>query len=139
MPETLNHPEIQEKEYPPLTFEEFKKHQNNFFLQFIDDPLNWRRYQIPPKEIVKAIDRFERGEKLSYPLNPLIVKLQEENPELEKNLTKEITEGDKERIENIERNMHLLYEAYLIQRKYLDPQENEGTAFDFNIFYPEKK
>lgn len=139
MSEKLKPSEL-EKEYPPLPFEEFARVQNNFFLMFLDEPLNYHRYQIPLNDLIDAMNRERRGESLSFPQHPLLIKLSEKNPELAQKLAEAITEGDKRkgREKTISENSRLLYEAYLIMRKHLEPGKNEGEAFGFYIFYPPK-
>ena len=126
-----------DKPYEPLDFDRFSAVQNNFYIQFIEDPLNYFRYDIP--SISEALDRHERGEQLNYELKPSIKILQKENSELEKRLTESITQGDKEgrRREAVRERMHDLYDAYLILRDYVDG--NEGVEFDFSIHYPPKE
>lgn len=127
-----------EKDILPLSLERFTTHSNNYFLQFFDDPLNYHRYQISQEEIGDAVERHERGESLSFPLQPLLEKLKDEDPELERKLTKSVTEARQQKTDPVAPNISLLYRAYLIQRKHLKPGENEGVAFKFNIYYPEE-
>jgi len=128
--------EPMDKPYEPLDFDRFKDVQNNFYLAFIDEPLNGRRYEIP--DICDALNRFDRGEELNFDVNQAIKILRKINPDLERRLTEAITKGKEERrrYEAIGENMELLYEAYLILRDFVDG--NEGEEFDFGIFYPPK-
>jgi hypothetical protein len=121
--------ESQEAQGPPLSMEHFGRVQNNFFLQFVDQPLNTKRYQI--SSIVDALKRSAEGEIFLLPLKPMLVKLREENPALVSRLTEEMTKKDQERKEMVIEHLALLYEAYLLQRKYLQPNEDEWKVFDF--------
>ncbi len=132
MKQRISPSESSEVEVPPLSIERFAEIQNNFFLQFLDVPYNSRRCE----GAFKAV--HDKTDPKSLTLKPLIIKLQSADPDLEERLTRAMTEGDAERNENIQRNMSMLYEAYLILRKYLEPGKNEGEAFDFSSYYPPK-
>jgi len=115
----------------PLDFDKFSTVQNNFYLRFLEKPLNYYRYEIPDE----AFDRYDQ-EEVKYELIPLMRILQKEDYDLERRLTTSLTKGDKEhcRAEAIAESMQDLYQAYLILRKYVE--ENEGKEFGFSIVYP---
>ena len=53
-----------EKSYGPLDFNQFRTYQNNFYLRFLDEPLNYHRHVIT--DLTDALERFKRGGELSF-------------------------------------------------------------------------
>ena len=134
--EDMENHETNETKVPPLSPEQFAKVFNNYYLLFLEVPVNYHRYVIPTSEIDDAIEKHERSEPHSFPFNPLLEKLREENPELERKLTETLTNVRNDpasTMKSYEPFIPLLYEAYLIQRKYLKPDENEGEVFCFSM------
>ena len=66
----------------PLDFDKFSTVQNNFYLRFLEKPLNYYRYEIPDE----AFDCYDQ-EEVKYELIPLMRILQKEDYDLERRLT----------------------------------------------------